>query len=131
MLSFREHDIRRIQHRKGTTEPMELDVSVNDQSLSIPIEDPYRLDIDAAAGRIEALLASQGVTKDGLDVRGLLPKMIRGVVGCEQGCPANAKDLVEQGYQNFSLVYIEGGILTATAAAADGHTLILKLFPEF
>ena len=110
---------------------MELDVRVNNQSIAIPIEDPHRLDIDAVAGRIETFLAAQGVKKDGLDVRGLLPKMIRGVVGCEQGCPANAKDLVEQGFRNFSLAYVEGGILTATAAVPGGHTMTLKLFPEF
>ena len=66
-----------------------------------------------------------------LDIPGLLPKLIRGVVGCEQGCPANAKELVEQGYRDYQLKYVEGGILTATQHIAEGSILTIKLFPDF
>src|SRR5574337_1954843 len=98
---------------------MELDVRFDREGISIPIEDPYRLDIDAIVGRIDRLLSEQGAKTNGLDFRGLLPRMVKGIAGCEAGCPANAKSLVEQGYRNFSLQYIEGGILTATAKTAE------------
>jgi hypothetical protein len=110
---------------------MELDVRIGKGSLGITIEDPYRLDLNMVAGRIRSLLDAEGQTQHDLDVEGLLPLMIRGVVGCEEGCPANAKDLVERGYKDFSLEYIEGGILTAQARTAAGTTLSLKLFPGF
>ena len=110
---------------------MDLDVRLNERSVSILIEDPYRLDADAVAGKISAFIAGQGAEPVGLDVRGLLPLMVRGVAGCEDGCPANAKSLVERGYGDFALEYVEGGILTARTRTADGKDLILKLFPEF
>ena len=81
--------------------------------------------------RIGEFAKEQGAALNGLDVRGLLPLMIRGVVGCEEGCPANAKQLVERGFRDFCLEYVEGGILTATAKAQNGTPLILKLFPDF
>ncbi len=110
---------------------MELDVRFDKEGISIPIEDPYHLNIDAIVGRIDRLLSGQGAQTNGLDIRGLLPRMVKGIAGCEAGCPANAKSLVEQGYGNFSLQYVEGGILTATVKTAEGRNLSLKLFPDF
>ncbi len=110
---------------------MELDVRINGEGISIGIDNPYRLDLDGIVGRIEGLFASKGVNVNGLDIRGLLPRMVKGIAGCEAGCPANAKSLVEQGHHNFSLQYVEGGILTATARTAGGENLTLKLFPDF
>jgi hypothetical protein len=110
---------------------MELDVRLGRDGISIPIEDPYRLDVDAIVGRIEEMLSGQGAKTSGLDLKGLLPRMVKGIAGCEAGCPANAKSLVEQGYRNFSLAYVEGGILTATAKTSGGRDLSLKLFPDF
>jgi hypothetical protein len=65
------------------------------------------------------------------DIKGLLPKMVRGIAGCEDGCPANALELVSSGFKNFDLAYIEGGILTAKAELENGKTLNLKMFPDF
>jgi hypothetical protein len=65
------------------------------------------------------------------DIKGLLPKMVRGIAGCEGGCPANALELVSSGFKNFDLAYIEGGILTAKAELENGKTLNLKMFPDF
>jgi hypothetical protein len=110
---------------------MELEIRMNNESLTLVIDDPFRPDVDGVTGRISAFAAGQGVTLNGLDVRGLLPEMIRGVVGCEEGCPADAKELVERGYRSFALEYIEGGILTASARTAGGTPLVLKLFPDF
>ncbi|MDH4162248.1 MAG: hypothetical protein OEW15_06100 [Nitrospirota bacterium] len=110
---------------------MELDVRINDKSTSIIIGDPYRPDVEGITRRISEMAAAGGIRLNDLDVRGLLPQMVRGVAGCEEGCPANAKDLVEKGYGPFELEYIEGGILTAQARTKEGLTLLLKLFPDF
>ncbi|MGE5809189.1 MAG: hypothetical protein ACM32I_08690 [Nitrospirota bacterium] len=110
---------------------MELDVRVGNKSIAIPIENPFRLDIDATAGRIESFLASESARSAGLDFRGLLPKMIKGIAGCEGGCPADAKRFVSRGFTNFKLEYIEGGILHAQAMTEDGKPVSLKMFPDF
>lgn len=110
---------------------MELDVRINGEGMSISIDDPFHLDLDGIIGRIDQLFTSKGAKVNGLDIRGLLPRMVKGIAGCEAGCPANAKSLVEQGHQDFALQYVEGGILTATANTAGGEKVTLKLFPDF
>jgi hypothetical protein len=110
---------------------MELDVRFDNQSVSIPIENAFRLDLDKIVGRVEELLASRGANLNDHDVRGLLPRMVKGIAGCEAGCPADAKSVVQKGHQNFRLEYIEGGILSATVDIVPGKPLSLKLFPDF
>ncbi len=109
---------------------MELDVSINKASISIPIENPFRIDLDGIVGRIDDLLRSQGAAREVLDIRGLRPLMVKGIAGCEAGCPADAQRVVSRGYANFDLRYVEGGILTATAKVGESR-LSLKLFPDF
>lgn len=110
---------------------MELEVRIDRDSFSIAVGNPFRLDLDALMKEIEGVAASSGATLDGLDVKGLLPRMVRGVAGCEAGCPSNAKELVSRGFKNFALAYVEGGILTATCRTTDGKFLSFKLFPDF
>lgn len=110
---------------------MELDVSIDEDSIAIPISNPFRLDVDAIAEKIEDFASSKGLKLNGFDVKGLLPKMVRGIAGCEGGCPANALELVNSGFKNFNLAYIEGGILTAKAEMENGKVLNLKMFPDF
>ena len=57
--------------------------------------------------------------------------MVKGIAGCEAGCPADAKSVATKGHRNFKLDYIEGGILSATAEIGQGKILSLKLFPDF
>ena len=109
---------------------MFLDVIIDKDSLPIEIPDPYHSDLDAVVESIGCFAASKGTDLSKLDVRGLIPAMIRGVAGCEKGCPANAKDLVSKGFQSFELEYIEGGILTARASVS-GRSFYLKMFPDF
>ncbi len=109
---------------------MELVVSINKASVTIPIKNPFHLDFDALVARIDQHIHSQGVTVSGLDIRGLLPLMVKGIAGCEAGCPADAQRVVSRGYHNFALQYIEGGILTASTTIGDAP-LSLKLFPDF
>ena len=110
---------------------MELDVNVAGKSLAIAIDNPFHLDIDATVKQIESFLASQGAPADGLDVRGLLPKLVKGIAGCEGGCPADAKSLVSRGFKNFKLAYIEGGILEARVITENGKNVAIKMFPDF
>jgi hypothetical protein len=110
---------------------MVLDVKLGNDSVTITIDNPFHFDMDSVMAEIERLASSKDLTLNGIDVKGLIPKMIRGIAGCEGGCPANAKSLVEKGFRNFELKYIEGGILSATTDVPDGRTLHLKMFPEF
>jgi hypothetical protein len=110
---------------------MELDVRMDKESLSITIEDPFRIDMDDLVGKIDDFLSPKGVKLNTLDVRGLLPRMVKGIAGCEAGCPSDAKSVVRKGHQNFKLEYIEGGILSATAHLEQGKTILLRLFPDF
>ncbi len=110
---------------------MELDVSIGKDSLSLDIENPYRLDIDGIMEKIVAFVEGKGAKLNGLDVEGLLPRMVKGIAGCEDGCPADAKTLVTKGHGTFAIEYIEGGILSARAPLSSDETLDLKMFPEF
>lgn len=110
---------------------MELDVSVGNDFLSIPLDNPYQLDIESIAGKIRDFFESKGIRLNSLDIKGLLPLMVKGIAGCEAGCPANALDLVSQGFEKFDLAYIEGGILTAKTVIPDGKLLSIKMFPDF
>ena len=110
---------------------MLLDVTLGSDSITIAIDNPFHFDMDSVMREIEEFAASKNVAVQGTDVRGLIPKMIRGIAGCEGGCPANAKGLVEKGFRNFELQYIEGGILSARTSFSNGEMLHLKMFPEF
>lgn len=110
---------------------MELDVSIEKDSLSINIENPFKADIDNISAQIETFLGNKEVNHSDIDFKGLIPKMIRGIAGCESGCPSNAKGFVSQGFKNFALDYIEGGILSAKTTSKCGKTIELKMFPEF
>lgn len=110
---------------------MELDVHVAGKSLSIPIDNPFHLDIDATVKQIESFLSAQDTPANGLDIRGLVPKLVKGIAGCEGGCPADAKSLVSRGFKNFKLAYIEGGILEARAVTENGKNVAIKMFPDF
>jgi hypothetical protein len=110
---------------------MLLDVIIDKDSLPIQIPDPFHPDLDGIVGSIDRFAASKGADLAGLDFRRLIPEMIRGIAGCEKGCPANAKSLVAKGFQRFDLEYIEGGILSAHASAGGNQSFYLKMFPDF
>ena len=110
---------------------MELDVSIGSDSVSMQIDNPHRPDYNTIYARVDELFATKSARESDLDVRGLIPRMIKGVAGCENGCPADAKSLVSRGYKDFDLEYIEGGILSAQARLSGGELVSLKLFPDF
>jgi hypothetical protein len=110
---------------------MVLDVSIDDASVSLQIDAPFQTDIDVLYPQIERFASSKGAAITALDVKGLIPKMIRGIAGCERGCPANARDLVSRGYKGFDMQYVDGGILTARIMTPEGRVLSLRIFPDF
>ncbi len=110
---------------------MLLDVILEKDSVSFPISDPFHCDLDKLAEKIRTFTMEKGHDMDVTKSRELISKMIRGIAGCESGCPANAKDLVSKGFQGFELQYIEGGILSAKTSLGDGRALYFKMFPEF
>jgi len=110
---------------------MELDIKIGSDSLSIPISNPFQLELDSMLEAIKNFASSKGSRLDNLDIKSLIPKMVKGIAGCEKGCPADAKGLVSRGVNDFDLAYIEGGILSATAKTADGKAISIKMFPDF
>ena len=110
---------------------MELDIKIGGTSLSIPIDKPFQLELDSMMNKIEDFASSKSVDLRNLDIKGLIPKMVKGIAGCEKGCPSDAKGLVSRGVRDFALEYIEGGILSATAKTKDGTVIFLKMFPDF
>lgn len=110
---------------------MTLDVKIKTQSISIDIKNPFRADMDAIYSQIEELSAAAETGLDDIDIKSLVAKMIRGIAGCEDGCPANAKSLVSSGHEIFALEYVEGGILVANATLNSGAPITLKMFPDF
>jgi len=110
---------------------MELDVHFKGRSLPLKVEDPFRLDPVAFAERIHAFLDGAAHKVGELHLAELLPRMVRGVAGCEAGCPADAKHLVRLGFRDYQLAYVEGGILTARRDLGAGEALEIRLFPDF
>ncbi len=110
---------------------MELDVTIDKDSLSIMIDDSFRYDLDALTEKISAFLLSKGAHINKNEIRELIPAMIKGIAGCEHGCPSDAKRLVSRGYKDFELSYIDGGILLAEARIENQKVLSIKLFPNY
>ncbi len=110
---------------------MDIDVSINGESLSIDIENPYKADASKTAGEIVDFGQKFGVDLSSLEIDRLIPRMIRGVAGCEGGCPSDAMSMVREGFGNFQIQYVEGGILTAVQTLENGKPLEVKIFPDF
>ncbi len=110
---------------------MELDIKIGSDTLSIPIANPFQLELDSMLKQINNFASSKGADTDNLDIRGLIPKMVKGIAGCERGCPSNAKTLVSKGISGFELTYIEGGILSARTTTVNGTAIFIKMFPDF
>lgn len=110
---------------------MELDVSIDNDSVAIHIDNPFSLDLENILENIENFATSKGCRVNGLDIKGLIPKMVRGIAGCESGCPSDALSFISEGFKSFELAYIDGGILTAKAITEKEKTIFLKMFPHF
>lgn len=109
---------------------MEIDVKIGGQSMSIEVDNPFRLDIKETEKSIKEFARRVGSDVGCLDIGSLVARMIKGVAGCEHGCPADAKTLARGGFGSFKLSYIDGGILSAICPA-NGGCVEIKVFPEF
>ena len=57
---------------------MEISVGVGSDSISIVVENAFHIDVDFIVGQIEAFCSLTGAALNGVDVRGLIPQMVRG-----------------------------------------------------
>ena len=110
---------------------MDIDVRINGKSLSVAVDNPHRYDIAGIIKDIDSFGKENGVDLAPFELERLIPVMIRGVAGCEAGCPSDAMGVVRRGFGNFKLSYVEGGILTAVQSLENGVPLEVKIFPEF
>lgn len=110
---------------------MEIDISIGSQSFSLDVADPFKFDAANDTRDIIDFGSKNGVDLAALDIEKLIPRMIRGVAGCESGCPSDAKSLVSDGFGDFNLSYIEGGILSAVQKLDDGKEVSVRIFPDF
>ncbi len=110
---------------------MDIDVSISSELMSINVDNPHRFDMSQHTENILDFGKKVGVDLTPYEVEKLIPRMIRGVAGCEGGCPSDAQSLVREGFGVFSLSYIEGGILTASHKLENGNPLEVKVFPDF
>lgn len=110
---------------------MDIDVSIDNESMSITIDNPYSFDLSDVMQNLVNFGIKFGIDISSLEIEKLIPKMIKGVAGCEGGCPSDAKSLIRQGFGDFTLSYIEGGILSAAHSLKNGKSLEIRIFPEF
>lgn len=110
---------------------MDIDVKIDKESLHIEVDNPYKVDVPQVAKEIHDFGSKFGVDLLPLDIERLIPRMIRGVAGCEGGCPSDAMRMVREGFGAFKLEYVEGGILTAVQTLDDGKPIEVKIFPDF
>ncbi len=110
---------------------MDIDVSIGSETLTVSVENPYKLDVSHVTKNITGFGSKIGVDLTVLKIEKLISRMIRGVAGCEGGCPSDAKSLVREGFEGFSISYIEGGILSAVHTLGNSDSLSIKVFPEF
>jgi len=110
---------------------MDIDIRINGKSHSIDIENPFRFDMSTVMNEIIEFGNKNEVGLTPYELDKLIPRMIKGVAGCESGCPSDAQNVVRQGFGNFKLDYIEGGILTAIQTLENSKELEIKIFPDF
>jgi len=110
---------------------MDIDISVNGDSFSINVENPHRFNVLDRMEDIVDFGNKVGINLSPYALDTLIPLMIRGVAGCEAGCPSDAMGVARRGFGDFKIDYIEGGILTATQKLENGNLLDVKIFPDF
>jgi len=110
---------------------MDIDVSFDGRLLPISVADPHHMDMETVLGEIRDHFSDTDLAVQSLGLADLLPRMVKGIAGCENGCPANAQALVRAGFGEYRLAYVEGGILTASYEVQEGKSFEIKMFPEF
>lgn len=110
---------------------MDIDIRINGKSHAIHVENPHRFNVDEAMSGILQFGIDNGADLALCHLDELLPLMVRGVAGCEAGCPSDAMGVARRGFGKFTIEYVEGGILTAAQQLENGAPLEIKIFPDF
>ncbi len=110
---------------------MEIEFEIQGNTFSKSTENPFNLDTKRLVEEFKKYISERNIHMEDIDLEGLISRMIKGVFGCEEGCPADAKRLVAEGYDGFKLEYIEGGILKAEYDMGNSGILSVKVFPDF
>jgi hypothetical protein len=110
---------------------MDLDIRIDNESLPVDIENPFRFDISVVMKDVIEFGNKNNVALEPYKLDKLIPMMIKGVAGCEAGCPSDAQNVVRQGFDSFILEYVEGGILTAIQTIENSKEIEIKIFPDF
>jgi len=110
---------------------MDIGISIGKESLTVNVGNPHGAELSHAVKSVVDFGMKFGIDLAKLDIKVLIPKMVRGVAGCEGGCPSDARNFVREGFGGFKLSYIEGGILSAACTLEDGRPFSVKIFPEF
>ncbi|UCD34808.1 MAG: hypothetical protein JSU90_11050 [Nitrospiraceae bacterium] len=110
---------------------MDIDISINGKSHAIHVENPHRFNVREAMSGILDFGRGNGADLSPCNLDELIPLMVRGVAGCEAGCPSDAMGVARRGFGNFKIEYVEGGILTASQKLDSGAPLEIKIFPDF
>jgi hypothetical protein len=110
---------------------MDIDIRINGKSCSVEVENPHRPDMQAIMKEIASFARKNNADLGVYELDKLIPLMIRGVAGCEAGCPSDAMGVARRGFGNFRIEYVEGGILKAAQELDNGDPLEIKIFPDF
>ncbi len=110
---------------------MDIDVRINGESVTFNVENPHRFNVSDVMEAIVSFGNKFGVNLSPYELDRLIPKMIRGVAGCEAGCPSDAMGVARRGFGGFRIEYVEGGILQAAQDLENGASLEVKIFPDF
>jgi hypothetical protein len=95
---------------------MEIDITAGKESCSINVENPHRIDSEMVMGKIITFGERAGIDLRALNIEQLISRMM---------------NLVREGFGEFRISYIEGGILSAVCSLRKGGSLSIKVFPDF
>ncbi|PIX87556.1 MAG: hypothetical protein COZ31_09790, partial [Nitrospirae bacterium CG_4_10_14_3_um_filter_44_29] len=85
-LSHKKNKSIKVSERRSLITPlgesMEISVGVGSDSISIAVENPFHINLDSVVGQIVEFCSLKGAALNSVDVRGLIPQMVRGIAGC-------------------------------------------------
>ena len=90
---------------------MEISIGVGSDSISIVVENPFHIDLDSVVGQIEAFCSLKGAALNGVDVRGLIPKMIRVLQGAREDALLMQRSLSTEALRSLALPMLREGFL--------------------
>ncbi len=110
---------------------MDIDIMKGTETFTIHIDNPFSFNVNYTVEKILDFAKKAGIDLSGRELEDLIARMVKGIAGCEHGCPADALSLVRSGFGEFKLAYIDGGILSAQFTDGDRDPLEIRIFPGF